>query len=58
MEDYPNDTPYLSRLVPGWVENRPIHLVVADNEIGLETIVITVYQPNPSLWSADFRKRL
>ena len=58
IEDYPNDMPYPSRHVLGWDENRPIHLVVADNEFGLETIVITVYEPDPSLWSIDFRSRL
>lgn len=30
MEHYPNDTPYPSRLVLGFAENRPLHIVVAD----------------------------
>ena len=31
VEDYPDDTPYPSRLVLGWNGRRPIHVVVADN---------------------------
>jgi len=49
IEDYPADTPHPSRLVLGWVGSRPLHLVVADNMMELETIVITVYQPDPTL---------
>jgi hypothetical protein len=42
VEDYPNDTPYPSRLVLGWSGRRPIHVVVADNVDDQENIVITV----------------
>jgi hypothetical protein len=31
VEQYPDDLPYPSRLVPGWRESQPIHVVVADN---------------------------
>ena len=30
IESYPDDTPYPSRLVLGWCEGRPLHVVVAD----------------------------
>ncbi len=29
--DYPDDQPYPSRLVLGWVKSRPLHVVVARN---------------------------
>lgn len=58
IETYPVDTPYPSRLILGWADTRPLHLVVADNALDLETIVITVYEPDPNLWSSDFRRRL
>ncbi len=32
IEDYPQDRPYPSRLLLGWVEGRPIHVVVAAAE--------------------------
>jgi hypothetical protein len=57
IKAYPDDTPYPSRLVLGWVENRPLHIVVADHPTAFEVIIITVYEPDPSLWDDDFRER-
>lgn len=57
IEEYPNDTPYPSRLVLGWRGARPLHVVVADNPDSQETIVITVYEPDPEQWEPDFRRR-
>jgi hypothetical protein len=54
--DYPDDQPYPSRLVLGWQGTRPIHVVAADTEQG-ETIVITVYEPDPALWEPDFERK-
>lgn len=56
-EAYPDDTPYPSRLLLGWVGPRPLHVVVADDAGGGQTIVITVYEPDPVRWEADFRRR-
>jgi hypothetical protein len=56
--DYPNDTPYPSCLILGWVDGNPIHVLTAQAENNL-TIVITAYYPDPKLWESDFkRKRL
>jgi len=57
IEEYPADTPYPSRLMLGWRGTRPIHVVVADNHEENECILITVYEPDPALWEADFRRR-
>ena len=57
IADYPNDQPSPSRLVLGTVGNRAVHVVVAYNEREDETIVITVYEPDPTLWEPDFRRR-
>ena len=57
IESYPEDTPYRSRLVLGWDRDRPIHVVVADNQLDEETIVITVYQPDPMRWDVSFTRR-
>ena len=32
IEDYPDDTPYPSRLVLARIAGQPLHIVVADNE--------------------------
>jgi hypothetical protein len=34
-----------------------LHIVVAENSADAETIVITVYEPEPHLWEAGFRRR-
>ena len=57
IEAYPEDQPYPSRLVLGWVGTRPIHVVVADNQAQQETIVITVYEPDLAKWEAGFERR-
>ena len=57
IENYPDDTPYPSRLVLGWWAGRPLHLVVADNVEADETIVITVYEPDAELWEPGYRRR-
>ncbi|MFN3477111.1 MAG: DUF4258 domain-containing protein [Candidatus Methylomirabilales bacterium] len=57
IEEYPNDTPYPSRLVLGWRGARPLHVVVADNPDSQETVVITVYEPDPEQREPDFRRR-
>lgn len=53
---YPEDKPYPSRLLLGWIDARPLHVVAADNEEG-DTILITVYQPDPALWDSTFTRR-
>lgn len=57
IQEYPDDTPYPSRLILGWKSQRPIHVVVADNEPGNEKIVVTVYEPDPNQWTDDFKRR-
>jgi len=57
IETYPDDQPYPSRLVLGWLESRPIHIVVADDHVSQEIIIITVYEPDPERWEADFETR-
>jgi len=57
IENYADDTPYPSRLVLATVERRPIHVVVARNEDDREWIVITAYQPDPSEWDSEFKRR-
>ena len=54
--DYPDDTPYPSRLMLGWRGERPIHVVAADTPES-ETIVITVYEPDPALWEPGFERK-
>ena len=57
IERDPDDRPYPSRLVLGWLGARPIHVVVAEHAARQETIVITVYEPDPSRWEPGFERR-
>lgn len=57
IEDYPNDMPYPSRLVLGWIGSRPLHVVVGTNLRENQDIVITVYEPDPEEWGPGFRQR-
>ena len=57
IEGYPDDSPYPSRLVLGWIGSRAIHVVVADNQVDQETIVITVYEPDLTRWEPGFERR-
>ncbi len=57
IEPSPDDQPYPSRLVLGWVGERPVHVVVADNTAHHEMIVITVYEPDPNRWEPSFERR-
>lgn len=57
IEEYPDDEPYPSRLILGWDERRPLHVVAADRTEIAETIIITVYEPSREQWENDFRTR-
>lgn len=57
IEEYPDDIPYPSCLMLGWPGARPVHVVVAHNSPDQETIVITVYEPDPTRWEPGLRRR-
>lgn len=59
IAEYPDDRPLPSYLVLGWAEDgsRPVHVVAADDEEEGVTYVITVYEPDPKIWTDDFRRK-
>lgn len=57
IREYPDDHPLASRLVLGWINDRPLHVVAADDEAANETYIITVYEPDPDVWEPDFRSK-
>lgn len=57
IEEYSDDTPYPSRLMLGWCGLHPLHVLVADNTDARETIIITVYEPEPDRWEPGFKRR-
>ena len=57
IETYPDDKPFPSQLMLGWIGSRPVHVVVADNVLAQEAIIITVYQPEVEEWETGFKRR-
>ena len=57
VEEYPDDIPYPSFLISGIVNNRPLHVVMAYNNVDREAIGITAYEPDPDSWSDNFTRR-
>jgi hypothetical protein len=57
IEDYATDFPYPSALWLGFVGDVPLHVVVAEDTSGRERIIITLYQPDPAKWEADWATR-
>ena len=55
--DYPDDQPYPSCLLLGFIDDKPIHVVLANDKENQTGIVITAYIPDPLLWSDDFKAR-
>lgn len=57
IDYYPDDIPYPSYLMLGYVEGDPIHVVLAIDGESRTCHVVTVYAPNPDLWDSNFRLR-
>jgi len=57
IEERPDDLPYQSRLVLGYAGGRALHIVVADNKQDDETIIVTIYEPEPAQWLPGFKRR-
>jgi hypothetical protein len=57
VAEYADDKPYPSTLLCAMVEQQALHMLVASSDAGVK-VIITVYRPDPLLWSPDFlRKR-
>jgi hypothetical protein len=57
VEEYPDETPYPSRLLLGWIGERPLHVVIADEKESDYTHVVTAYFPDPERWDEEFKRR-
>jgi hypothetical protein len=57
IEEYPDDVPYPSFLILGIVNSRPLHVVMAYNNVDREAIVIIAYEPDPDSWSENYSRR-
>lgn len=57
IQTYPDDRPYPSKLMLYFIDNRPLHVVVAFDSDSGNCIIITVYEPSPKLWKKDYKTR-
>ncbi|RKY09012.1 MAG: DUF4258 domain-containing protein [Planctomycetota bacterium] len=57
ITDYPDDKPYPSCLILGFVKNSPIHVVFTFDRETKIGIVITAYIPDLRLWTENFKSR-
>jgi len=57
IADYPEDSPFPSYLILGFVRSSPIHVVVAMDGLKKTCHIITAYPPDPAQWKADFKSR-
>jgi len=53
---YPDDKPYMSYLILGYIQTRAIHVVYAVDENDV-IIIITVYEPSHEKWKKGFKIR-
>lgn len=57
IESYPDDSPYPSFLLFGFVNFRPLHVVIA-HAVSLKIIyIVTAYEPDSAKWEDNFRRR-
>ena len=57
IAEYPDDKPYPSFLLLGFVDQFPVHVVLGKNETTNDCYVITVYLPSSDIWQEGYRKR-
>ena len=57
IEDYPHAFPFPAKLLLGWCNGRPIHVVAAESTSKQQVIVITTYEPTIEKWEADKKTR-
>jgi len=58
IKEYADDKPYPNYLILKFAKGKPVHVVVARNAENCFCFVVTVYEPNPLFWSADFKNKI
>lgn len=56
INEYPNDKPFPSCLMLGFISERPLHLVIGITK--KNCVIITAYEPDPDLWDINFRLKI
>jgi hypothetical protein len=56
IKEYPEDKPFVSQLLIGFVNSRVLHVVASGDNI-VNCYVITAYLPDINLWNSDFTSK-
>ena len=56
INEYPDDKPFRSFLVLGFIGNKPMHVVISQDIEG-NCIIITTYIPDIKIWNADYKTK-
>lgn len=54
---YLYDKPYPSYLLLGYLDSRPVHIVVGKEESAGKCVIITAYEPDITIWQAGFKNK-
>jgi hypothetical protein len=57
IAEYADDQPYPSYLLLWFVNQQPLHVVVARDEASYSCYIVTVYVPDRAAWELDFKTR-
>ncbi len=57
IEEYSQDKPFPSVLFLGWINRRPIHVVVSYDANNNKTYFITAYEPGSDYFETGFKIR-
>lgn len=57
IENYPDDHPFPSILVLGFLNEKPLHVVIGMDKEENWCYVITAYRPDPDHFKQDFKTR-
>ena len=57
IAEYPDDSPFPSFLLLGFINDKPIHIVTSIDINETIYYIITVYRPSTDIWSDDFTRR-
>lgn len=56
INEYPEDKPFKSFLVLGFISNTPLHVVISQDLEG-NCIIITSYIPDNKIWENNFKTK-
>ncbi len=58
IKQYEDDKPFPSFIYLKFADERPIHVLVAQNEPEKLCIIVTCYEPDELLWDINFKNKL